>query len=69
MTDLNFSKGLKKLESAFRIFLSQNTIEVYYEELKHLKDDTWENIIQDIIKEGDKFPLISTFIKKAWQYE
>ena len=64
MQDSVFSKGIKKLEAAFRHqSLSQNTLEIYFAKLREVDDGTWLGAIESIINREDFFPSISCLMR------
>ncbi len=64
MTDLIFSKGIKKLEQAFRINkLSNASLKIYYEKLKEVNDRVWIREIERVIEDEDRFPSIKCLLR------
>jgi hypothetical protein len=61
--DTVFKDGIQQLEAAFRQDkLSRASIDVYYEHLKFVDDETFKTAVNKIIKTENFFPSISCFL-------
>ena len=64
MQDSVFSKGIKRLEAAFRHqSLSKDTLDIYFEKLKEVDDVRWLGAIEAIIDTENFFPSIACLLK------
>jgi hypothetical protein len=56
-----FAKGIKELEFAYRQEpLSEGSLKVYYEKLKEIPDQYWQDVVDGAIDEEVFFPAIAT---------
>jgi hypothetical protein len=64
MSDLIFKKGIKKLEAAFRVKkLSEDSLKIYFKELKDIDDFVFEQAVDRVITIEDFFPSIRCLLK------
>ena len=64
MNDSTFSRGIKKLEAAFRVNkLANESLQIYHDKLSEIKELEFERAVNEIIDGEDFFPSISK-IKK-----
>lgn len=55
-----FSKNMKRLEAAFRVTpLSEASMNIYYEKLKHIDDTSFTEAVERAIEEEHFFPSIA----------
>jgi hypothetical protein len=61
--DTVFEDGIQRLEAAFRQDkLSRASIDVYYEHLKSVDNETFKKAVEKIIKTENFFPSISCLL-------
>jgi len=53
-----FGEKIKRLADAFRVNLSKETIAVYYDKIKHCREDDLETAVEYLIDSADWFPSI-----------
>ena len=53
-----FGEKIKRLADAFRVNLSKETIAVYYDKIKHCREDDLETAVEYLIESEDFFPAI-----------
>ena len=59
MNDSIFSKGIKKLEAAFRVNqLSVDSLRIYHNKLSEVEELKFERAVDEIIDNEDFFPSI-----------
>ena len=68
LTYKKFLEGIQSLEAAFRVQpLSEQSLEIYFEKLRHIGDAAWQDGVEAIIDEDDFFPSIHCLLKRCGQ--
>ena len=60
-----FSQGIQDLADAFRVSLTEGTIEVYHRYLRGFSDEDWQKLISRTIQHDQRFPPISVLLERA----
>ena len=62
MTHEEFSEGFNKLAAAFTVAKPEQRARAYWEELQDIKAFVWMDAVKKQIRQGDRFPTLSTLL-------
>lgn len=69
MKDSLFLEGIKKMEAAFRCaIISKESTDIYFARLKYISDEAWNQAVEDIIDNNNRFPSIAEIKSMASYY-